>query len=281
MFKILFMVAPLFLNPPEGREMTDRMVPDGFIGNYWGPVATREREEGKMPPVRITPHMARWDQWGRQVLQDGDIVFRLGDARVLHGYFPMSRFYANCSNSKFSHTGIVAWRRDRPWSTTQRAAESPDSLSASGSWTTWATSASSGFARKIATRSPRSLPIAARFSRNSLRSITSSALTIQALLRGDDREGISLRRVATVGAGPNRRHGAAPEFPLCMMGLGIASRYVLEQPLTAETKVYFPGNERHGIWSSPHLVVVVPPTYKPGYPLMPDEGLPLVADSMR
>ena len=52
--------------------------------------------------------MAKWDQWGRKVLRDGDIVFRLGDARILHGLFPMSRFYANCSNSKFSHTGIVA-----------------------------------------------------------------------------------------------------------------------------------------------------------------------------
>jgi hypothetical protein len=102
------------LNPPEGREMTDRMVPDGFIGNYWGPAATRDREEGKLPPVRITPHMARWDKWGRQVLQDGDIVFRLGDARVLHGYFPMSRFYANASNSKFSHTGIVSWEQEGP-----------------------------------------------------------------------------------------------------------------------------------------------------------------------
>ena len=35
--------------------MTDRMVPDGFMGNYWGPAATRDREEGKMPPVGITP----------------------------------------------------------------------------------------------------------------------------------------------------------------------------------------------------------------------------------
>jgi hypothetical protein len=58
--------------------------------------------------------MARWDRWGRRVLRDGDIVFRLGDARVLHGYFPMSRFLANASNSKFSHTGIVAMEEEGP-----------------------------------------------------------------------------------------------------------------------------------------------------------------------
>ena len=62
----------------------------------------------------MTPHMARWDRWGRQVLRDGDIVFRMGDARLLHGYFPMSRFLANCSNSRFSHTGIIAIEKDGP-----------------------------------------------------------------------------------------------------------------------------------------------------------------------
>ena len=66
----------------------------------------------------------------------------------------------------------------------------------------------------------------------------------------------------------------ATEFPVCMMGLSLASRYVLERPLTTETQVYFPGNERHGIWSSPHLVVVVPPTYKPGYPSCATRGCP-------
>ena len=58
--------------------------------------------------------MARWDRWGRQVLRDGDIVFRLGDARVGRGYFPMSRFLAAASNSKFSHTGIVAIEEEGP-----------------------------------------------------------------------------------------------------------------------------------------------------------------------
>ncbi len=74
----------------------------------------------------------------------------------------------------------------------------------------------------------------------------------------------------------------ATEFPLCMLGLGLASRQVLEHPLTAETQVYFPGNERHGIWSSPRLVVVLPPTFKPGYPYMQDHGVPpLIADSIK
>ncbi|MGP0066714.1 MAG: hypothetical protein ACLQGP_24380, partial [Isosphaeraceae bacterium] len=86
----------------------------GYPGNYYGPVATAERRAGKMPPIVMTPHMARWDRWGRQVLQNGDIVFRRGDARLLHGYFPMSRFLANASNSPFSHTGIVSIEEEGP-----------------------------------------------------------------------------------------------------------------------------------------------------------------------
>ena len=111
---ILFWFLSLVLFPPEEREMSDRMAPPGFEGNYWGPAADKARAEGKLPPIVMTPHMARWDRWGRQVLRDGDIVFRMGDARLLHGYFRFSRFLANCSNSRFSHTGIIAIEKEGP-----------------------------------------------------------------------------------------------------------------------------------------------------------------------
>ena len=42
------------------------------------------------------------------MLRQGDIVFRLGDARVMHGMVPLSRFIARATGSPFSHTGIVA-----------------------------------------------------------------------------------------------------------------------------------------------------------------------------
>ena len=56
--------------------------------------------------------MAQWDRWGQTVLRDGDIVFRLGDARTLGGCFPLSWFIATATGSRYSHTGIVA---DRGW----------------------------------------------------------------------------------------------------------------------------------------------------------------------
>ena len=56
----------------------------------------------------MTQQMRRWDEWGRAALQDGDIVFRMGDARILGNFFPFSRFLAAASGSRFSHTSVVA-----------------------------------------------------------------------------------------------------------------------------------------------------------------------------
>ena len=63
----------------------------------------------------------------------------------------------------------------------------------------------------------------------------------------------------------------ATEFPLPLLGLAFASRYQLKHPLTPDSLVYFPGNDRHGIWSAKQLMTVVPPTCAPGYPDMSDK----------
>ena len=56
-------------------ELTDWMKPIGWSGNYWGPAATRDRLTGQLPPLPMTPAMARWSAWGRKMLREGDIVF--------------------------------------------------------------------------------------------------------------------------------------------------------------------------------------------------------------
>src|SRR3954452_12288374 len=85
----------------DGKEATDRLIPETWRGNPWGPEATRARATGAMPPIAPTPGMKRWDAWGKAVLRDGDILFRRGDARILFGHFPFSRFVAMASNSRF------------------------------------------------------------------------------------------------------------------------------------------------------------------------------------
>jgi hypothetical protein len=282
MFQFFLWVLPLLISPPGGWEMTDRMIPEGFEGNYWGPEASKARQEGRLPQIKITPHMARWDNWGRQVLRDGDIVFRMGDARVLRGIFPMSRFYANASNSKFSHTGIVSWEKEGPMvydTTGTGVARQP--------FCVWILDNVGNFGvRRLKPEYRSAIPKVLDYLHKVFREQPpfdyelglddSKLYCVEMTEKAYRYAGLPLSEPVKIGDMER-----ATEFPLCMLGLGLCSRYVLDKPLTAETPVYFPGNERHGIWSAPQLEVVVPPTYKPGDPLMRDEGLPLVADSAR
>ena len=109
----LWMIA--LTNSEQGAgEATDWMKPTTWRGNYWGPEATRARLAGQLPPLATNASMTQWGQWGRGVLQDGDVVSRLGDARIVRGIFPLSRFIAGASGSPFSHTGIIAVEEGTP-----------------------------------------------------------------------------------------------------------------------------------------------------------------------
>lgn len=265
----------LVLFPPEEREMSERLAPPGFVGNYWGPEATEAREEGKLPPISMTPHMARWDRWGRQVLRDGDIVFRMGDARLLHGYFPMSKFLANCSNSRFSHTGIVAIEKEGPVVyDMNRPAVSRQPFCV------WVLDNVGNFGiKRVRPEYRGAIPKVLAYCRRVHQEqvpfdyelgIDDKALyCIEMTVKAFKAAGIELCR--PIALGDMER---APEFPLCMYGLRLASRYILEQPLDFDTMVYFPGNERHGIWSAKQLMTIVPPTYCPGYPELSTGALP-------
>jgi hypothetical protein len=273
---ILAWFLALVLYPPEEREMSERIVLSGFQGNYWGPEATEARHEGKLPPILLTQHMARWDRWGRQVLRDGDIVFRMGDARLLHGYFPMSRFLANASNSPFSHTGVVAIEEDGPvvYDTTRTSvARQPfcvwilDNVGSIG-------------VKRLRPEHRGAIPGVLAYCRK----VFQEQVPFDYELSLDDRKlycvemtekafrsaGLELSKPIRLGDMER-----APEFPVCMFGIQYASNYMLEEPLTFNSLVYFPGNERHGIWSARQLMTIIPPTYAPGYPDMSD-ALPTV-----
>ena len=98
----------------DAAEATDWMKPATWQGNFWGPAATRARSTGELPPLPTNPVMTHWATWGKRMLRDGDIVFRLGDAKALGGTFPLSQFIATATGSRFSHTGIVAVESGSP-----------------------------------------------------------------------------------------------------------------------------------------------------------------------
>lgn len=247
--------------------MSERMVPAGWQGNYWGPQATRARHEGRMSPIVATQHMARWDRWGRQVLREGDILFRLGDARVGHGIFPMSRFLANASNSKFSHTAIVTIEQEGPvvYDTTRTGvARQPfcvwvlDNVGSIG-------------VKRLKPEYREKIPQVVAYCRR----VFEQQLPFDYELSPDDdalycvemtekafrSAGLELSKPIRLGDMER-----ASEFPLCMFGLQFASRYALKKPLTFDLPVYFPGNETTGIWAAKQLMTIVPPTWAPGHP---------------
>jgi hypothetical protein len=264
---ILGWVLALLINAPQEAEMSERMAPPGWEGNFWGPEATRARHEGRMPPIVATPHMARWHAWGRNVLRDGDIVFRMGDARLAHGYFPMSRFLANASNSRFSHTGIVAIEEEGPvvYDTTRTGvARQPfcvwvlDNVGSIG-------------VKRLRPEYASAVPKVLAYCRK----VFADQVPFDYELSSDDKALYCVEmtekafRAAGVELSKPIRLGdmeRASEFPMCMFGVKFASQWALEHPLTFDHLVFFPGNERHGIWSASQLATVVPPTFAPGYP---------------
>jgi hypothetical protein len=108
----LALALPLLAGPgcrsPNTLTDTDRLVPAWWKGNPWGPDANAARRAGAIPSVPNNPDMDAWDAWARAHLRDGDILFRMGDARAALGLFPFSRVSAAIAGSRFSHTGIVA-----------------------------------------------------------------------------------------------------------------------------------------------------------------------------
>ena len=96
----------------SSAEATDWIKPPSWSGNYWGPAATRARIAGHLPPLPSNPGMARWHEWGRDVLRQGDIVFRLGDARVVRGHGSPQPVHRSCDRQPLlAHRH----RRDRGW----------------------------------------------------------------------------------------------------------------------------------------------------------------------
>jgi Permuted papain-like amidase enzyme, YaeF/YiiX, C92 family len=264
---IIGWVFGLLLHPPHETEITERLAPPGWQGNFWGPEATRARHEGKMPPIVATAHMARWDRWGRQVLRDGDIVFRLGDARVGRGYFPMSRFLARASNSKFSHTGIVSIEVEGPV-----VYDISRTSVARQPFCVWALdNIGSIGVKRLRPEYKNAIPKVIAYCHR----VFEEQIPFDYQLSDDDTAlycvemtekafrsaGIELSKPIRLGDMER-----ASEFPLQMFGLRFASKYALEHPLTFDQLVYFPGNENHGIWSARQLMTVVPATYAPGHP---------------
>jgi hypothetical protein len=260
MWKIVWLMS-LVYNSHDGLEPTDRLVPPGWQGNPWGPEATKARQTGEIPPVPLTPVMKQWDRWGKQVLRDGDVLFRRGDAKLLRGHFPFSRFIANISGSQFSHTGIAAIEGGEPvvYDTTKAGVRRQP-------FCVWILDNAGPFGVKRV--KPERQAYAARAVAY-CRDLYAKQVPFDYELSIDDKAlyCVEMTEKAYRNNGlplaPPQRLGDMEnitKFPICVMA------FMKISDLQPEQLVFFPGNERHGIWSSPHLMTVYAPPPTPPKP---------------
>jgi lysophospholipase L1-like esterase len=242
-------------------DLSQRFAPPGWQGNAWGPAATRARADGRVLSIAMTPEMTRWDKWGRTVLQDGDIVFRMGDARILYGFFPFSRFLAGASGSRFSHAGIVAVEDGAPVvydCTKPGVGRTPFAV--------WILDNVGAFGVKRLKPERRwAIPGVLAFCRNLFQEQASfdysfdlddsAFYCLEMTEKAFRSQGQALSEPVRLGDMEN-----ATRYPICMSLFVSLSKIVLKRPLTLEQAVYMPGNGRHGLWASRLLEPVFPPS---------------------
>jgi hypothetical protein len=260
MISILRWLILLGTHAQNVGDLSDRFAPPGWRGNPWGPAAAYARAEGRLHPIVMTPAMTRWDQWGRAVLRDGDIVFRMGDSRTLSGLFPFSRFLADASGSRYSHAGIVAIEGGAPvvYDCTKVGIRRQP-------FAVWALDNFGPFAVKRLKPGWRpAIPGVLAYCREVFEAqvpfdysfdLDDSALyCLEMTEKAFRSQGLALSEPVRLGDMEN-----ATRYPICMALFVSISPLVLKTPLTLEQRVYMPGNGRHGMWASPLMEVVYPP----------------------
>jgi hypothetical protein len=259
---VCWMIA-LATYEPGAAEATDLMKPPSWSGNYWGPAATRARSAGSLPPLQSNPEMDRWHRWGREVLRHGDIVFRLGDARVVRGMVPLSRFIARATGSPFSHTGVVALEDGLPVvydCSSAGVQRQPfevwmlDSLGALGVKRLKPEHREriAGVIDYCRAAFERQVPFD-----NGFRMEDDSMYCLELTEKAFRSQGLALSKPVRIG---DWEYLAS--FPLTALLISPVSGMLLDRPITLEQPVYVPGNERNGVWASPLLETVFGPAPK-------------------
>ena len=247
----------------RAAEATDLMKPAAWTGNYWGPAATRARSRGQLPPLPTNAAMARWSTWGRDVLRDGDIVFRLGDARALRGTFPLSRFIAQATESAFSHTGIVAIEDGSPVvydcssAGVQRQPFEVWMLDCVGAWGV----------KRLKPEYRRRIPgvigyCRAKFEQQvpfdyGFQPDDTALYCVELTEKAFRSQGLELSEPVRIG---DWEH--LDSYPLTALATPYVTRLMLRHPITLEQPVYLPGDARQGVWASSLLETVFGPEPK-------------------
>jgi hypothetical protein len=241
----------------DAAEATDSMKPATWQGNYWGPAATRARSTGALPPLATNAVLTHWATWGKTMLRDGDIVFRLGDAKALGGMFPLSQFIATATGSRFSHTGIVAIESGSPVvydASSAGVQRQPfevwmlDCVGALGVKRLRPeyrnhVSGILGFCRA---QFEKEVPFDFEF-----RLDDKAFYCVELTEKAYRSQGLKLSEPVKIG---DWQH--LGEFPVTALATPVVTKLFLTEPISLEQPVYVPGNDHEGVWSSDLLQTV-------------------------
>jgi hypothetical protein len=199
--------------------------------------------------------MTRWRAWGRDVLRDGDIVFRLGDARTLRGTFPLSRFIARATGSPFSHIedgSPVVY--DCSSAGVQRQPFEVWMLDCVGAFGV----------KRLGPEHRQRIPGVIAYCRSKFeqqvpfdyefRPDDAALYCVELTEKAFRSQGLVLSQPVRIG---DWEH--LDRYPLTALMTPYVTRRMLEHPITLDQPVYLPGDERQGIWASPLLETVVGP----------------------
>ncbi len=214
--------------------------------------------------------MAHWARWGREKLREGDIVFRMGDARLFRGILPVSFFIAKASGSPFSHTGIVAIEDSSPVvydcssEGVQRQPFEVWMLDCVGSLGV----------KRLKPEHRRHIPgvvahCRAAFEKEipfdyELRPDDSELYCLELTEKAFRSQGLKLSEPVRIGDWE-----LLGNYPLTALLIPYGSALVLKKPISLEQAVFLPGNEHHGVWASPLLETVFGPEPKRDRPVAP------------
>ena len=203
-----------------------------------------------------SPLHQQWDDWGSQQLKSGDVIFILGNSRVLMGLINFSTFSTEIAASPFSHVGIISIEDGKPFVY--------DTVSGGPRRKELGWYISRNTIQRVAFRRPRPehtqhIPQVIEFCQQVYRDRVPYD---EGLVWGNDKyycsefvdmafreQDIPLCDLTVISELPN--FDALPA--------ALTMLIELTTPLSPEQAVLFPGNDSYGIWSSQELTVLLPP----------------------
>lgn len=203
-----------------------------------------------------SPREAAWNQWAAEHLQTGDIVFVMGESRILLGLVNFSKLSTDIADSRFSHVGLVS-REDDQVVVYDIVAEGARRLpfgSFVNDGRVWSVAvkrlqpeyqgyvpAAIAYCQGVVASQPR---FDTDFRLDNDRLYCSEMLEL-----AFESGGLSLADPVPMHELPRFDRLREPTKRL----IQVATRIDFNQP------IYLPGNDRIGIWSCPHLELVLVP----------------------